>query len=135
MTTSSTSSSTTNDAPTPIQPLDPDSPRGRQAPTDLLDVLAEVRLRLANEDQQAAAEPEPSQCKGCGQTPPCPAADAKDAAAAHVIVQHDGEQGWSLLCNGLLLFTDLGALLTDGRVAVPCRLPAPHRCELPPGPA
>jgi hypothetical protein len=29
------------------------------------------------------------------------------------------EQGWSLLCNGLVVFDDLGALLPDGRTVVP----------------
>jgi hypothetical protein len=29
------------------------------------------------------------------------------------------EQGWSLLCNGIVLFDDTGQLLPDGRVVVP----------------
>jgi len=35
--------------------------------------------------------------------------------AAHV------EQGWSLLCNGVVLFEDTGELLPDGRVVQPHR--------------
>jgi hypothetical protein len=31
------------------------------------------------------------------------------------------EQGWSLLCNGVLLFEDTGELLPDGRVIAPRR--------------
>ena len=31
------------------------------------------------------------------------------------------EQGWSLLCNGVLLFDDTGELLPDGRVINPHR--------------
>jgi hypothetical protein len=31
------------------------------------------------------------------------------------------EQGWSLLCNGVVLFDDSGELLPDGRVIVPLR--------------
>ncbi|PNG95368.1 hypothetical protein SMF913_11393 [Streptomyces malaysiensis] len=34
---------------------------------------------------------------------------------------HHPEQGWSLLCNGVLLFEDTGELLPDGRVIAPCR--------------
>ena len=50
----------------------------------------------------------------CGHTPPCPTADASDRDAAHVISAHP-EQGWSLLCNGIVLFEDFGELLPDGQ--------------------
>ena len=33
--------------------------------------------------------------------------------AAHTIVSHP-EQGWSLLCNGVVMFEDTGELLPDG---------------------
>ena len=46
----------------------------------------------------------------------CPAADAIDWWAARNITAHLG-QGWTLLCNGALVFDDRGALLPDGRVA------------------
>jgi hypothetical protein len=36
------------------------------------------------------------------------------------------DQGWSLLCNGVVLFTDAGELLPDGRTIEPRRL-APVR--------
>ena len=39
-------------------------------------------------------------------------------AAAHVIAGHP-EQGWSLLCNGIVLFDDGGLLLPDGRARAP----------------
>ncbi len=32
---------------------------------------------------------------------------------------HHPEQGWSLLCNGVLLFEDTGELLPDGRIIAP----------------
>jgi hypothetical protein len=32
------------------------------------------------------------------------------------------EQGWSLLCNGVILFDDSGELLPDGRAVSPHRL-------------
>ena len=45
---------------------------------------------------------------------PCPSADASDREAARVVASHPG-QGWSLLCNGVVLFEDTDALLPDGR--------------------
>ncbi|NUH42889.1 hypothetical protein HUF15_40435 [Streptomyces samsunensis] len=56
----------------------------------------------------------------CTHTPKCPTADSADREAAHVVAAHP-EQGWSLLCNGLLLFEDTGELLPDGRVIAPHR--------------
>jgi uncharacterized protein DUF5999 len=50
----------------------------------------------------------------CGHTPPCPTSDASDRDAAHVISAHP-EQGWSLLCNGIVLFEDFGELLPNGQ--------------------
>ena len=44
-----------------------------------------------------------------------------DRDAAHVVVRHP-EQGWSLLCNGIVLFDDTGALLPDGQSIPPHRL-------------
>lgn len=56
----------------------------------------------------------------CTHTPKCPSADSSDREAAHVVAAHP-EQGWSLLCNGALLFDDTGELLPDGRVIAPHR--------------
>ncbi|MDX2993545.1 DUF5999 family protein [Streptomyces scabiei] len=56
----------------------------------------------------------------CMHTPKCPTADSPDREAAHVVAAHP-EQGWSLLCNGLVLFEDTGELLPDGRVIAPHR--------------
>jgi hypothetical protein len=49
----------------------------------------------------------------CRHTPPCPSASAPDRDAAHVVAAHP-EQGWSLLCNGVVVFEDFGELLPDG---------------------
>ena len=57
----------------------------------------------------------------CQHQLPCPLADAVDREAAHVVASHP-EQGWSLLCNGIVLFDDTGALLPDGRSIAPHRL-------------
>lgn len=51
----------------------------------------------------------------CRHHPICPAADASDRDAARVVSSHP-EQGWSLLCNGVVVFDDNGELLPDGRV-------------------
>ncbi|MGY4983929.1 DUF5999 family protein [Streptomyces sp. 900105755] len=50
----------------------------------------------------------------------CPTADSTDREAAAVLVAHP-EQGWSLLCNGLIVFDDTGDLLPDGRIVAPHR--------------
>jgi Family of unknown function (DUF5999) len=50
----------------------------------------------------------------------CPAADAPDREVAHVVAAHP-EQGWSLLCNGVVVFEDTGELLPDGRIIAPHR--------------
>ena len=66
----------------------------------------------------------------CQHTPPCPSADASDRDAAHVISAHP-EQGWSLLCNGIVLFEDFGELLPDGQSCGARRrellMASPHR--------
>ena len=54
----------------------------------------------------------------CQHQPRCPDARAPDHQAAHVVAAHP-EQGWSLLCNGVVLFDDAGALMPDGRVVPP----------------
>ena len=48
----------------------------------------------------------------CHHQPACPPPDAADRYRAHVLASHP-EQGWSLLCNGVIVFDDLGALLPD----------------------
>jgi Family of unknown function (DUF5999) len=53
----------------------------------------------------------------CQHQPQCPDALAPDRMAAHVAVSHP-EQGWSLLCNGIVLFDDSGALLPGGQAVV-----------------
>ena len=56
----------------------------------------------------------------CVHQPTCPDAEAPDREAAHTVAYHP-EQGWSLLCNGIVLFEDTGELLPDGRVIAPHR--------------
>ncbi|WP_189938722.1 DUF5999 family protein [Streptomyces sulfonofaciens] len=56
----------------------------------------------------------------CRHRPACPSVESADREAAHPVVHHP-EQGWSLLCNGILLFEDTGELLPDGQIIVPHR--------------
>jgi hypothetical protein len=56
----------------------------------------------------------------CPHQPPCPPVGAPDREAAHVVAAHP-EQGWSLLCNGVVVFEDTGELLPDGRIIAPHR--------------
>ncbi|WP_437076487.1 DUF5999 family protein [Streptomyces sp. enrichment culture] len=56
----------------------------------------------------------------CTHAPKCPTADSPDREAAVVVAGHP-EQGWSLLCNAVVLFEDTGELLPD------CQVVAPHR--------
>jgi hypothetical protein len=61
----------------------------------------------------------------CQHQPTCPTADAIDREAARTVVAHP-EQGWTLLCNGVIVFEDTGELLPDGRTIAPHRGPARH---------
>jgi hypothetical protein len=61
----------------------------------------------------------------CTHLPPCPPADAPDCEAAHVVAAHP-EQGWSLLCNGVVAFEDTGDLLPNGRIVAPHREVSAH---------
>ena len=56
----------------------------------------------------------------CPHTPPCPDAKAPDREAARTVVSHP-EQGWSLLCNGIVVFEDTGELLPGGDTIAPHR--------------
>ena len=54
----------------------------------------------------------------CRHRPRCPDALSPGRSAARIVANHSG-QGWSLLCNGVVLFDDGGALLPDGRAVPP----------------
>lgn len=54
----------------------------------------------------------------CQHIPQCPAADQSDRSAARPVSAHP-EQGWSLLCNGVVLFDDTGLILPSGRAVRP----------------
>lgn len=56
----------------------------------------------------------------CSHTPRCPDAKSPDREAARTIISHP-EQGWSLLCNGIVVFEDTGELLPDGETVAPHR--------------
>ena len=56
----------------------------------------------------------------CHHDPQCPPAEAVDREAARVVARHP-EQGWSLLCNGVIVFDDMGEILPGGRIILPRR--------------
>ncbi len=56
----------------------------------------------------------------CPHLPVCPGANAPDHDAARILATHP-EQGWTLLCNGVVLFEDTGELLPDGATVTPHR--------------
>ncbi len=56
----------------------------------------------------------------CQHQPLCPSAESADRESARLVAHHP-EQGWSLLCNGVLLFEDTGELLPDGQIIAPHR--------------
>jgi hypothetical protein len=56
----------------------------------------------------------------CPHHPRCPSAEKPNRDLAHIRIAHP-EQGWSLLCNGVIVFDDTGELLPDGRAIPPQR--------------
>ncbi|GGO90584.1 DUF5999 family protein [Wenjunlia tyrosinilytica] len=56
----------------------------------------------------------------CSHQPPCPTPEGPAREAARLIAFHP-EQGWGLLCNGVLVFEDTGELLPDGHCIAPHR--------------
>lgn len=62
------------------------------------------------ETTYAVRQPGPSGDHACHHQPPCPSAGAADRLAARIIAAHP-EQGWCLLCNGIIAFDDAGLLL------------------------
>jgi hypothetical protein len=56
----------------------------------------------------------------CPHTPKCPEASAPDREAARTLASHP-DQGWSLLCNGIVIFEDTGELLPGGATIAPHR--------------
>jgi hypothetical protein len=73
---------------------------------------------MITQSEQDSPDSEPTNVKSispkiCSHQPHCPDAAGSDRDAAHVIAFHP-EQGWSLLCNGVVLFEDSGEILPDG---------------------
>ncbi|GAB2863737.1 DUF5999 family protein [Actinocorallia aurea] len=56
----------------------------------------------------------------CPHQPPCPSSNGPARDAARTLATHP-EQGWSLLCNGVVLFDDTGELLPGGEIVAPHR--------------
>jgi len=106
----------------------PDHHRPARSPSP--SCMASQRYHQAGAPTGPPAQPARRwRCIMCQHQPPCPPADATDRQAAHVVASHP-EQGWSLLCNGTVLFEDTGVLLPGGQSIPPHRaavtnVPAP----------
>ena len=72
-----------------------------------------ISSTVGDRAREACAQP-----RACRHLPRCPAATAPDRDAAHTVAAHP-EQGWSLLCNGVVLFDDTGELLPGGQALPP----------------
>jgi hypothetical protein len=72
-------------------------------------------IQLSEQRQSTASRPH-----ACQHLPACPTAGASDHDAARVVASHP-EQGWSLLCNGVIVFEDTGELLPNRTVVDPHR--------------
>jgi hypothetical protein len=75
------------------------------------------------ESAYAAQQPASARARTCRHVPPCPSPTAPDRLAARILTGHP-EQGWSLLCNGIITFDDAGALTPGGNVIAPPRAAA-----------
>jgi Family of unknown function (DUF5999) len=64
---------------------------------------------------------------GCSHRPPCPSADRADRLAAVLVAAHP-EQGWYLLCNGIVTFDDTGAVVGNAAIP-PRRAPTSRGCR------
>jgi hypothetical protein len=65
----------------------------------------------------------------CDHQPRCPEWWAPDHLAAQLLADQP-QQGWTLLCNGVILFNDGGELLPDGRAVTPGRRRLAHPVSL-----
>jgi hypothetical protein len=54
----------------------------------------------------------------CDHQPPCPSGTEALGVHARMVACHP-EQGWYLLCNGVVLFDDGGAMLADHSILQP----------------
>ena len=104
----------------PARPLS-----GRAAPAARLGTNRDTRAADGT-DPARSSQPDWTAIM-CTHDPACPAPDAIDWWAARNITEHPS-QGWTLLCNGALVFDDHSALLPDGRVAAISDVPCTQLC-------
>src|SRR5215470_11242948 len=64
----------------------------------------------------------PAEDGRCPHRPRCPGALEPDRLAAQLVARYP-DQGWSLLCNGVVLLEDGGQLLPDGQIVSPAARP------------
>ena len=63
----------------------------------------------------------------CTHQPCCPAAEAVDHDAARIMFDHLQENGYALLCNGVILFGDGGEIVNNVCIGRPANLPIPQQ--------
>ncbi len=83
--------------------------------TPLTDGFGAIMILSVHRDASAVGI-SAARSRRCHHFPRCPAATAADRHAARTIAAHP-EQGWSLLCNGIVLFDDNGELIPAGSAA------------------
>lgn len=76
--------------------------------------------RAAQPPHPSAMSPASGLRPACRHRPRCPPPDVVGREAARIVAAHP-EQGWNLLCNGVVVFDDTGELLPDGRIIGPHR--------------
>lgn len=93
---------------------------GSPSPTQCTIPRGGRQMVLTARREEAVARSSTARSPACRHFPQCPDATAPDRDAACTVAAHP-EQGWSLLCNGIVLFDDTGELLPDGCVVAPRR--------------
>jgi hypothetical protein len=99
-------------------------PRGRRCALEVrsrefLNLQAVIAMTLTLDSPIERSEA-PLARSRCAHNPTCPSAESPDREAARCVAYHP-EQGWALLCNGVISFDDTGELLPDGRAVPPWR--------------
>ena len=100
-----------------------DSFKGTPSPESFEVVRIEVTFVTVVVNHHTAPDRRPP--KLCQHQSPCPTAHPVHREAPRIVATFR-EQGWSLLCNGVIIFEDTGELLPDGTMIEPHRGPARH---------
>lgn len=64
----------------------------------------------------------------CQHKPKCPSAYSEHPTTAVIVVRHDDDQGWNLLCNGVVTLHGGGYILPNGVTIAPDELTSGRHC-------